>query len=306
MRISRVPLTFIGALAIISGCSIAQGALPTALPTGTDYYLGVYEPSAPGAYQSIDSLATGIGHQFNIVLYYSGWLEKFRTSFAEQATSRGATVLVQIDPTNISMSALVAGKYDAYISSYAQQVRAFRHHIIIGFGHEMNGSGYSWAWKHTPSAAWVSAWRHFVSIFRQVDADNVTWLWTITNNGPSTGPIQYWWPGSSYVNWVGIDGYYYTANDTFQSVFEPTIAAVRKLTASPILLSEVGIGQMSGQAAKIPGLFAGVKRDHLLGLVWFDVDQFGSLYAQDWRLEGNKQAIAAFRQGAAQISGPAE
>lgn len=300
MKISRAALALIGVVGVVSGCTAAAGVPPSSARFNCS--IGVFEPTAPKSYQSINSLAGNIGHPFNIALYYSGWPERFQTSFAEQAAAHNATVLIQVDPTNVSMSALAAGKYDAYISSYARQVRAYGHAVIIGFGHEMNGSGYSWAWKHTPPTAWVSAWRHFVDIFRQVGASNVTWMWTITRNAPTTGPIQDWWPGASYVNWVGIDGYYYSANDTFQSVFGPTIAAVRELTTDPILLSEVGIGQVSGQAAKIPGLFAGIKRDHLLGLVWFDVDQHGSPYAQDWRIEGHASAIAAFRQAATVIS----
>jgi hypothetical protein len=41
---------------------------------------------------------------------------------------------------------------------------------------------------------------------------------------------------------------------------------------------------------------AGVRRDHLRGLAWFDVDQHGGLSRQDWRLEGHRRAPAAFRQ----------
>jgi mannan endo-1,4-beta-mannosidase len=306
MGIPRTTMALVGVLAVITACSTASGTLAADQPppSVSDSYLGVYEPSAPGSYQPINSFSVEIDHKLNIVLYYSGWLEKFQTSFAEKAAAHGATVLVQIDPTNISMSALAAGQYDSYIYSYAQQVRAYGHQVIIGFGHEMNGSWYSWAWKHTPPTAWVSAWRHFVNVFRKAGARNVTWIWTITRNAPPTGPIKDWWPGASYVDWIGIDGYYYNKNDTFQSVFGPTIAAVRELTTNPILLSEVGIGQVSGQVAKIPGLFAGIRRDHLLGLVWFDVDQHGSVLAQDWRLEGHDLALAAFRQAAAQVSVP--
>ena len=37
------------------------------------------------------------------------------------------------------------------------------------------------------------------------------------------GRSRHWWPGSSYVNWVGIDGYYYSPSDTFTKVFGGTI-----------------------------------------------------------------------------------
>jgi hypothetical protein len=306
MNLSRAVLVLSAVAAVISACSAAGGVSSANAGSSNAFscYLGLFEPSNPESYVAIDSFASDIGHQPDIVLYYSGWNEKFQTSFAEQAAAHGATVLVQIDPTDINMAALAAGEFDSYISRYAQQVRAYGHRVIIGFGHEMNGSWYSWAWKHTSPTVWVSAWRHFVNVFRQNGADNVTWMWTITRNAPPTGPIQDWWPGASYVNWIGIDGYYYDKDDTFQSVFGPTIADVRKLTTHPILLSEVGVGQVSGKAVKIPGLFAGIKRDHLLGLVWFDVDQHGGTFAQDWRLEGNAAAIAAFRRSADQISEP--
>ena len=153
MKISRAVLALIGVLAVISGCSTASSAPSVSTPPSACFncYLGVYEPGTPGSYQPVDSLARAIGHQFDIVLYYSGWWERFQTSFAEQAAAHNATVLVQIDPTDISMSALAAGKYDAYISSYARQVRAYRRPVIIGFAHQMNGNWYSWAWQHTPS-----------------------------------------------------------------------------------------------------------------------------------------------------------
>ena len=72
---------------------------------------------------------------------------------------------------------------------------------------------------------------------------------------------------------------------------------IRRFTRKPILLSEVGIGPRAGQAAKIPGLFAGIRRDHLLGLVYFDVNQHQGLYHQNWRLDDNPAAVAAFRAG---------
>jgi mannan endo-1,4-beta-mannosidase len=293
-------LAFVTCFGLVSGCMSPADSSPTDFKS----YLGVFEPGVPQSYQPIDRFASLIGKQPDIVLYYSGWPERFRTSFADEATAHGATVLVQIDPTDINLAALAAGQYDSYITWYAKQVRAYGHRVIIGFGHEMNGSWYSWAWQHTAPQLWIAAWRHMVEVFRAADATNVTWMWTITRNAPSTGPIQDWWPGAAYVNWVGIDGYYYTRKDDFKSVFSSTIADVRKITDKPILLSEVGIGQISGQAKNIPGLFAGVKHDHLLGLVWFDVAQHGSMFAQDWRLEGHRAAVNAFRQGAAGLDVP--
>jgi hypothetical protein len=85
--------------------------------------------------------------------------------------------------------------------------------------------------------------------------------------------------------------YYSGWQDPFQARF------VRHVTATPVLISEVGIGQVSGQAKNIPGLFGGIKRDHMLGLLWFDVAQHAGLYHQNWRLEGHPAASRAFRAG---------
>ena len=98
----------------------------------------------------------------------------------------------------------------------------------------MNGYWYSWGYTHTSPAVFVAAWRHIVTLFRAQETQNVTWLWTINTihkktRVPSPGP---WWPGNSYVNWVGIDGYFTNPSSVFASVFGPTIVYVRTLTRS--------------------------------------------------------------------------
>jgi hypothetical protein len=234
------------------------------------------------------------------VIYYSHWLEPFDVHFATAAAKHGAVTLVQIAPTNVSLASIVSGRYDAYLRSYAFEVKAFSARVILSFGHEMNGTWYSWGHLHTPAAAFVAAWRHIVTLFREEGARNVTWLWTVNiihmnRNIPNPAP---WWPGSSYVDWVGIDGYYYSAAWKFAPLFGPTILAVRELTSDPILISETGAAPAAGQPAKIADLFAGVGTFRLLGFVWFDAS-----HTMDWRLS-SPAAIAAFRRGAKTYESP--
>ena len=166
---------------------------------------------------------------------------------------------MQIDPGHTSLATIASGRDDAFVRSYARQVRAYGHPVIIGFAAEMNGDWDSWGYRHTPARMFVAAWRHLVTVFRQQGAGNVIWLWTVNITDSRTGPVQDWWPGAGYVTWVGIDGYYYQRDYTFDNAFLPTIAEVRIFTKRPILLSETGVGQVAGQAAKIPDLFAGVR-----------------------------------------------
>jgi hypothetical protein len=269
-------------------------------PTQSINYLGVYEPDAPNSYSAINQFAQAIGRQPNIVPYYSHWNVPFDVSFATEAAQHGAETLVQIAPRNVSLSRIADGSYDTYLRSYARAVKAFGAQVILSFGHEMNGYWYSWSLGHTPATVFVAAWRHIVNVFRELGVRNVTWLWTANIVGPSTPNPAPWWPGSSYVNWVGIDGYYRNSSSGFASVFGPTIVDVRELTSDPILIAETAAEPSANQSAKIAELFAGVHTFGLLGFVWFDEDDMsvsspGEL--EDWRLS-NPAALAAFRRDA--------
>jgi mannan endo-1,4-beta-mannosidase len=276
--------------------SSAPRAQAIMLPAKPRSYLGLYERSTISSYTAVNQFAHAIGRQPNLVSSYIGWGESFQTGFAARAAQHGAVPLVQIDPENISLSAIASGRYDPYLRGFASAVRTYQHPVVIGFGHEMNASWYSWGYRHASPAAFVAAWRHIVTVFRAQGAWNVTWLWTVNVVGQqqaqpvrSPGP---WWPGSSYVTWVGIDGYYFVRSWTFAPLFGPTIKAVHALTHDPILVSETAAGTTDDQPAKIANLFAGIRAYGLLGFVWFNVNK-----EQDWVVTG-PAALAAFRQGA--------
>jgi hypothetical protein len=275
------------------------------LPAQPASYLGVYVKGAPGSYAPVGSFTAATGVKPNIALYYSGWYEKFQSAFAVQVSDNGAVPFIQLDPEHISLRAIASGAFDTFLKTFATDVAAFgastHHGVIIGFGHEMNGYWYSWGGGHTTPAVFVAAWRHVVTVFRQQGADDVTWLWTTNIIAAQKGipPPGPWWPGSSYVTWVGIDGYFLKQPWSFASLFGPTIKAVRALTLAPILIAETGAAPRAGKAAKLASLFAGVRSYGLLGFVWFNAR--GTF---DSRLD-SPPAIAAFSRGARTILRPA-
>jgi mannan endo-1,4-beta-mannosidase len=167
----------------------------------------------------------------------------------------------------------------------------------------MNGNWYSWGNRHTPAKVFVAAWQHIVTLFRAVGATNVIWLWTVNVVDasppiPSPGP---WWPGSSYVNWVGIDGYYFLPGQTFSQVFGPTIAAVRALTGAPMLIAETGAASGKSQPTEIEDLFAGVRSYGLFGFVWFDENV--PTQGLTWRIT-SPRSFSAFRLAAGEFMRP--
>ena len=280
------------------------GPLPTHLPAASGSYLGVYTKNLPASYAGVKAFKSTTGTTPDVVMYYSGWYVPFPTKFAGTVAAEGAAPLIQMDPDGINISQIAAGHYDGYLSAYAEAVRAYGHPVILSFGHEMNGDWYSWGYRHTSPAEFVAAWRHTVKLFRALGADNVTWLWTVNViNDTQTGTIprpNAWWPGSSYVNWVGIDGYYLKPNWQFAPLFGPTIGDVRSFTSDPILIAETGAEPAAGQTAKIADLFAGVKAYGLLGLVYFDTTNSSG---QPFGLS-SAAAIAAFRKGASTYHRP--
>jgi mannan endo-1,4-beta-mannosidase len=301
----------VAAVAAITGGVIAfsrsadhVGPLPVNLPADSGSYLGVYASDTPGSYAGVKEFTSEIGSRPDVVMYYSGWYEPFQTGFATEVADNGAVPLVQMDPDGISVAAIASGRYDGYLSAYAEAVRAYRHPVILSFGHEMNGSWSSWGYQNTSPKDFVAAWRHIVTVFRALGASNVTWLWTVniindTARGRIPSPAP-WWPGDSYVTWVGIDGYYLKSSWQFAPLFGPTIAQVHALTHAPILIAETGATPATDQPSKIGDVFAGIHAYGLLGLVWFNsTDSVG----QPFGINGS-EAVAAFRKGASTFSRP--
>jgi mannan endo-1,4-beta-mannosidase len=252
------------------------------LPATPDSYLGIYVPGAPGTYAGLSAFTAATGISPALDVYYSGWYQPFSASFAVAAARHGAVTIVQINPGRISLAAIAAGQYDQFLDQYALAVRAYGKPVVLSFGHEMNGYWYGWGSGRQSPAAFVAAWRHIVDVFRHFGADNVTWLWTVNVANPAQG-VPYpapWWPGRAYVNWVGVDGYFYGPGQTFGSVFAATIRSVRALSGDPVLVAETSVvGTSAAQAAKIPNLFRGMQRFGVIGMVFFDA--LGTL---DWRL----------------------
>jgi hypothetical protein len=274
--------------------AVSPTPVSATLPARPHSYLGVYVPGVPDSYAAVPAFTSATGVRPDVVTYYSGWLEPFRAGFADAAARQGAVPLVQIDPGSFSLAAIASGRYDRYLGAYAAAVRSYRLPVILSFGHEMNGYWQPWGYGHKSAADFVAAWRHIVSLFRTLGAGNVTWLWTVNiieKRGGIPSPAS-WWPGSAYVTWVGIDGYYTKSSMTFATLFGPTIVAVRALTSDPIIIAETAAAPAAGQPGRIADLFAGIRAYGLLGFMWFD-----AVGKRDWRL-ASPAAATALRHGA--------
>jgi hypothetical protein len=209
------------------------------------------------------------------------------------AVRHGAMPVIQINLRHVSAAEIASGRTDSYVARLAQQIKRLGAPIVVSVGHEMNGSWYSWGWHNTPIGTFVRMWRRIHQIFARNQARNVIWMWTVDRAAPPATDPAPWWPGSAYVNWVGIDGHDRHPSDRYRNVFGPTIADVRRFTSDPILISEAGVVAGPQRPAQIADLFRAVyDKPGMLGVLYLNLPT----RRIDWRLL-DQASVRAFAAG---------
>ncbi len=310
-------------LALVAGCSSTEGPVSgsetrpavethaeehkTGQTGGQNYrkpkgdYHGIYvegkHKNKPA--QQAKVFKKSVGRKPNIAKYFHAWPATFPAAWAKAAYKAGALPQLEIEPHGVgAIEDIAAGKNDDVIRAYAQAVKAAKMPISISFAHEMNGYWYDWGTKNTKPKTFVKAWRHMHDLFEEEGATDVKWLWTpnVVYPMPKVKLKQYY-PGHSYVDWVGVIGYYRKnqKTPTFKWIFEPTIKQIKTFSKKPILLAETGVQTGPGRDKKITDLMTTVaKRKDIIGVIWFNMDKRKAEKA-DYRLEVNKSSLKTFR-----------
>lgn len=109
------------------------------------------------------------------------------------------------DQPDYNGAAIVSGKLDPYIRSFAQSVAKSGLTVYMRFAHEMNGDWYPWS---RDPAVYAQAWRHVVDIFRAEKAVNAKWVFSLNPSpyeeaGPWLANANTYWPGAGYVDYLG-------------------------------------------------------------------------------------------------------
>jgi Glycosyl hydrolase family 26 len=310
---------------LTAGCTVVAAAgqvPPTAMPSGNGNvpkdtisstatlgatsagYLGVISAGFPASFTPAESFDAASGAKANIVGYYSGWLWAFQPTFALSAWRHGATTMIDINPPTgqAAMAAIADGSDDLYLRQFAVSVAAFGHPVIIDFAHEMDGNWTGYGYGSVLPATFIAAYRHVHDVFGEFGARNVTWVWAI--NVPvkgETAPLQEYFPGNAYVDWLGIDGYDWSTFQNFSEEFGPTLQTLATFSSKPVIISETSILQSPRSGEQVTEWLQGVVANHLLGLVWFDNNKENSGARKDkhdWLLEGDTLAEQAFQANA--------
>ena len=107
------------------------------------------------------------------------------------------------------LDGILAGDYDDRLNSWAKEAAANGLPIEMTFGHEMNGDWFTWGYlnghnDNTPEK-FVKAYQYVVNLFREADADNVSWVWTINASWEDDFSVAF--PGEEYVDRMGMNGF---------------------------------------------------------------------------------------------------
>lgn len=298
-------------LAVVTGALVQSGTLTVsplvrAAPMSTvrstcPFHLAVRRPLlgvAPGApwLASVRRFSDATDSHPTVIESYIAFGQPFDAVRACQVIGLGAYPLIQINPKRVPLSAIVTGHYDRYLRTFAQAVHRFTGPVILSFAHEMNGPGFRWGYRHVLPAAYIAAWRHVHQIFAATGDRNIVWLWDVNRNGSGRqiSPIRPWWPGSRYVNWVGLDIYFNRPVNTFRPLVVPTLHVLRRFTHDPLLITETAVAPGPTAARQVRSLFTGVRARGLVGFVWFNINA-----RFRWHIELDPAAEAVFKHEAA-------
>lgn len=311
--VTKTGLASAGEAGASAGTTTTSSGNPGAAPMSPSF--GITMPGVPTSLEGLQSLSASLGVSPGIDMWYEQWSSApdFPAAAASTVIQSGATPEVTWEPWNpaegvnqpaYSLSAIAAGNYDSYILTWAQEIRAWGHPLMLRFAQEMNGNWTPWdeGVNGNGPGSFVAAWDHVHAIFTAAGANNVTWVWSPDVVYPTSTPLNELWPGNSYVDAVALDGYNWgpvhpaSGWQTFSQIFQESIDQVQQLTQDPLYIGEVASTELGGnKAAWITDMFATLAASpEIKGFVWFDFDK-----ETNWPIDSSPESLAAFRAGLA-------
>ncbi|GAB3657884.1 hypothetical protein GCM10027589_18190 [Actinocorallia lasiicapitis] len=275
-------------------------------------YFGVAVDDDAKDPQAVARFTADAGRKPNMVAFYANFNDLLDVDRLHQIWDGGAVPLIVWEPMQMPLAEVASGRRDAYIASWAQQIRRLDMPVALSFGHEFNGDWYPWglckstrpdsvACKtgyETTSKIWTDAYKRVHDQFDFYGATNAVWIWSPNINDGRGVDLESYWPGPSYVDWIGPIGYFEWngagSSRRFGDLFDVTIKEFRKFTEKPILIPETAAPEGPNKAAEIGDLWNSVAaRSDVVGAVWFNIEK-----EKDWRLNSDPDAHAAFRDAA--------
>ncbi len=205
-------------LALAAGLLVAPGALtrpayayPSALMPSSGAYFGAFakQRGNESREQAVLRLESQIGRTLKIDHDYTKWDSPIPMAPQQWDKQSGRIPFINWNArkrngTVVRWSAIANGSQDAWIRERAQAFRTYASPVYLTFHHEPENDLGTFG----SITDYVAAFRHVVTVFRQQGVTNVGFVWTMMADtfNPPSDPMP-WYPGDSYVDFVGADGY---------------------------------------------------------------------------------------------------
>ena len=125
------------------------------------------------------------------------------------------------------------GSLDGTMDELIRILKSWERPIFLRWGYEFDGP-----WNSYDPGQYIDAWRRMHARVQAAGATNIAMVWQSstwcggTYNGQS---FQSWWPGSQYVDWVGLS--YFAPQDCGNNVIDPVVTFARNEN-KPLLIAE--------------------------------------------------------------------
>lgn len=244
-----------------------------------------------------------------VVLMFLDWDRYPDESVLDDLDAAGSVPMVTWEPWNaetqrgLDWGALLAGDFDPYVQKFALRLKAYGKPVFLRFAHEMNGDWYPWAGQSMGPGIYQNVYRHIWRIFSDAGAENVRWVFSINaENVPAENDYASCYPGDSFVDYIGLDGYNWGTTQSwsswkgFDSIFGDVYEDVIRAYGKPVILSEFGSTSAGGDKARwIAEALDQIRMmPEIKGFVLFNIDK-----ETDWRFVPGSLAGEALRRAIA-------
>ena len=217
-----------------------------------------------------------------------------------------------------TLERIAAGEFDAPLRAWGAAAAASHVPLVVEFGPEVNGDWFPWnglyhgggaptAEGPAGPAAFRAAYGRVVTDIRAGGARNVEFAFHVEDySEPEVGwnRASLYYPGDSYVDWVGVSIYGDAPVQPFASALSDAYAQLTEFAPSkPVAILELGAPQSIGSRAKAAwaraafATLASGRFDRVHAVSWWDERYREGDRTYDYRIDSSRAALRAYRAG---------
>lgn len=229
---------------------------------------------------------------------FGGSERNFDPNSVGYVKNNGSKLMITWEPWDLGsanyLPRINSGEQDSYIRSFAASVKQYGGQVTLRFGHEMNGDWYPWG---SQPGEYIAAYRRVHDIFVNSGVTNVNWNWC-PNQTWDGNNITNFYPGDSYVDSIGIDGFNFGLDrsyggwQSFSTIFGPSYQTLSKYNKT-IIVAETASSENGGNKASwVTAMFSDLQNKYpkIKEVIWFNTKK-----EANWPINSSSASLQAFQ-----------